>query len=415
MKGCITKKNGRYYTIISLKDPGSGKWKRKGLGGYRTKKEAQKTLTEAVSQVNKGWFQMPSRETVAEVCDNYLTNVAPNRVRANVLDSYGSNIRLHVTPRIGSKPAVCLTADDLNGVMTEMRLAGKSVTTVRYVLRVVHIILQDAVRKGKLIRNVADLADPPPAHRYEPQVWIGTELDQFLTEAAKPEYSGYYELYATEALTGVRRGENLGIKWEDVDLNSDSPKVFIRRSVDKFKGKWQIKPPKTPRSRREIGLPMSLMLLLRQLRERQEANAEWAGRKLSPEDYIFARPDGTLPDPTFVSKLFSRMVRNAGLKHIRLHDLRHTFTTLLRKKGVPIEVISKILGHANPTITLNMYDHYEGELRATADAIDEILGAKPQKKEQGAFVRKSLEEGKGTDSEPCRDRTCDHLIKSHSV
>lgn len=414
--GHIAKKGSRYYPVLSKKDMGSGKWKRHWLDGYRTKREAKKAMVEAESRENNGWFAVPSRETVAESFRNYLDNTAPNRVRAKTLESYKSNVELHVIPRLGSKPVVYLTADDLNRAMAEMHDAGESNTTVRYVHRIVHLILEDAVRKGKLIRNVADLADPPPARRYEPQVWSDTELDQFLTEAAKPEYSGFYELYATEAATGTRRSENMGFRWAEVDLDSDSPQASIRRSVYKLgNGKWQIEPPKTPRSRREIDLPMCLTLLLRQLRERQEANAEWAGRKLSPDDYIFARPDGTLPDPSYVSKLFRRICERAGLKRIRLHDLRHTFATLLRKQGVPIEVISKVLGHASVSITQNIYNHFEGEFRASADAMDKILEKASKRQKDKAFVRRPLEEGEGIESEPCWNRTSDHLIKSQML
>jgi hypothetical protein len=106
------------------------------------------------------------------------------------------------------------------------------------------------------------------------------------------------------------------------------------------------------------------------------------------------------------------MVENAGLKRIRLHDLRHTYATLLRKEGQPIEAVSKVMGHANISITQRIYDHFEGEFRAPAIAMDNILGKVAQNNKQGAFVRKSLEEGKGTETEPSEDRTRDHLIKS---
>jgi len=120
-------------------------------------------------------------------------------------------------------------------------------------------------------------------------------------------------------------------------------------------------------------LPVSLALLLRQLREQKEANAEWCGREFSENDFIFAWPDGSLPDPRYLSKAFQRIAQKAGLKRIRLHDLRHTFATLLQAAGVPIEVISKVLGHASVLVTLKIYDHWEGELRAPDDAMDQIL------------------------------------------
>jgi len=159
-------------------------------------------------------------------------------------------------------------------------------------------------------------------------------------------------------------------------------------------------------------LPVSLALLLQQLRERQKSIAEWCGREFSEDDFVFARPGSPLPDPRYLSKVFRRIVERAGLKRIRLHDLRHTYATLQRNVGQPIEVISKVLGHASALVTLKIYDHWEGDLRAPADAMDQMLEKVSQNKNGGAFVRKTLEEGEGVERRPCRSRTCDTLIKS---
>ena len=353
MRGHIAEKNGRYYPVISIKDPGTGKWRRKWLSGNETKRKAERALAEAVAQVNKGMLLIPSRETVAELCHNYLTTTAPNRVRPITLQSYRQMLENHVISRVGAKPAITLTPDDLNGIMADIVKANKSVTTARYLYRIVHRVLDDAVRKGKLARNIADLADPPAAKKAETEVWDMDELDLFLTAAAK---SNHYELFATLALTGMRRGEALGIKWRDMDLNIASPKVSISRTVYKLgKDDWRFEEPKTKRSRRVVALPISLALLLQQLRERQEANAQWYGRRLWEDDSVFAREDGTLPDPRYVSKVFKRVVQNTGLKPIRLHDLRHTHTTLMLKAGIHPKIVSERLGHSNIGITLDTY------------------------------------------------------------
>lgn len=319
----------------------------------------------------------------------------------------------HVISRVGAKPAMMLTPDDLNGIMADIVKASKSVTTARYLYRIVHRVLDDAVRKGKLARNVADLADPPAAKKAETEVWDMDELDLFLTAAAK---SNHYELFATLALTGMRRGEALGIRWRDMDLNIASPKVSICRTVYKLgKDDWRFEEPKTKRSRRVIALPISLAMLLQQLRERQEANAKWYGRELSENDSVFAREDGILPDPRYVSKVFKRVVQNTGLKPIRLHDLRHTYATLQRKAGQPIEVISRVLGHASEMVTLTIYNHWEGDLRAPADTMDLMLEKASQKQDEKALVRNPLEDDEGIECEPSGARTLHNLIKSHGV
>ena len=192
-----------------------------------------------------------------------------------------------------------------------------------------------------------------------------------------------------------------------------SPTLHIHRTAYKLdNGQWRFEKPKTKRSDRVIALPISLALLLQRLRDQKETNAKWYGREFGVNDFIFARPDGSLPDPCYLSKVFQRIVERAGLKRIRLHDLRHTCATLLRKSGQPIEVISKMLGHASVLVTLKIYDHWEGELRAPADAMDQMLEKLSQNQNEEAFVRNSLEEGDEVECEPCRSRTCDHLIKS---
>jgi len=409
MRGHIAEKNGRFYPVISIKDPGTGKWRRKWLTGNPTKRKAERALTEAIGEVNKGMLIMPSRETVATLCRNYLETIAPNRVRPITLNSYHQMLETHVIPKVGAKPAVALTPDDLNLIMANMVKAGKSATTTRYLLRIVHLVLDDALRKGKLVRNVAELADPPAARKADTEVWDMQELDHFLTAAGNSEF---YALFATMALTGVRRGEALGLKWGDMDLNNTSPNISIRRTAYKIGKEWRYEEPKTKRSRRIVALPLSLAMLLRYLHERQESNAEYFGGQLSGDDFVFTREDGTLPDPGYVSKVFRRIVKNSGLKRIRLHDLRHTYATLQRKAGQPIEVISRVLGHASEMVTLTIYNHWEGELRAAADTMDLMLEKISQNENKEASVRNPLANGEGSECRPYRSRTCDTLIKS---
>ena len=122
--------------------------------------------------------------------------------------------------------------------------------------------------------------------------------------------------------------------------------------------------------------------------------------------------DLMLPDPHWVTRVFHQIVKRAGLKRIRLHDLRHTYATLQRKAGQPIEVISRVLGHASEMVTLTIYDHWEGELRAAADTMDSMLEKISRVEKDENPVRNSLEEGGEGECRPYRSRTCDTLIKS---
>jgi integrase len=231
MRGHIAIKNGRYYPVISIKDPGTGQWKRNWLPGHRTKREVEKARAEAVSQANNGSLPLPKRETVAELFHNYFDCIGVMRVRKVTLQSYKSMVENHLIPRFGAKRASALTADDLNLMMSQMLKEKKSVTTVRYVFRIAHIVLRDAVKKGKLIRNVADFADPPPSQPYEATTWNEAQLDSFLSAVSTSEYADIFALLVTTALTGGRRGEALGILWKDVCLEKHAPTLDIHRTV----------------------------------------------------------------------------------------------------------------------------------------------------------------------------------------
>jgi site-specific recombinase XerC len=131
-------------------------------------------------------------------------------------------------------------------------------------------------------------------------------------------------------------------------------------------------------------------------------------QEFSEDDFIFANLDGSLPDPHHVTKVFNQIVRKAGLKHIRLHDLRHTYATLQRKYGVPIEAISKVLGHASEIVTLTIYDHWDGESRVAAGTFDTILENISRQRD----VRKMLANGEGVECRPYRSRTCDTVFST---
>jgi integrase len=157
------------------------------------------------------------------------------------------------------------------------------------------------------------------------------------------------------------------------------------------------------------------ILALRRLREHREADAEYYGRIFSEDDYIFARPDGTLPDPIHISRVFKIIVSKAGLKPIRLHDLRHTHATLMLKAGIHPKVVSERLGHANIGITMDIYSHVlPGLQEAAAEKFDRIFEVADNEKTE-SNVSKMLASEEGVETRPCRSRTCDPLIKSQML
>jgi len=222
---------------------------------------------------------------------------------------------------------------------------------------------------GLLGRNVAEAVDPPRVERTSWETLAPEDVSKFL-EAA--ERTPYYELFNTALYTGMRLGELLGLRWCDVDL--DTASLSVVQALYKRSGVCKMIEPKSSHSRRRIALSPSLALLLRQYKVDQQALRIYLGEPLADSALVFSHPDGKPLDPGVVSHTFAKVLKKAGLPHIRFHDLRHTHATLLLKAGVHAKIVSERLGHANISITLDTYSHVlPGLQERAAEQFDEML------------------------------------------
>lgn len=377
MRGTVTMKGKRYYPVFDIgRNPANGKRRQKWGPGFYTKREAENWLTETVGQVNRGTYTPYIKETIAEWAHEWLDTYGSMHLRPNVLDSYSQMLKNHLVPYLGAKLLSALTANDLDARYADMVKAGLSSTTAGYLHRIIHTVLKVAVKKGKLSHNVARDADPPKQARPIMEVWNEGELACF-KEAARKDAPDYCPIYHMLDATGARIGEVLGCQWRDLNLHLDSPKWSVQRTMKKRdNGEWLINPPKTKKARRSIVLPQSLTLVLRMLQEQREADAEYYGNKFNKDNYVFSRSDGILPDPHHISKVFKNIAVRAGLKPIRLHDLRHTHATLLLLAGVHPKIVSERLGHASVAITLDIYSYVLPGMQEAAAVIFDTMMTK---------------------------------------
>ena len=222
---------------------------------------------------------------------------------------------------------------------------------------------------GLLGRNVAEAVDPPRVERTNWKTLASEDVPKFL-EAA--ERTPYYVLFYMALYTGMRLGELLGLRWCDVDL--DTASLSVVQALYKRSGVCKMVEPKSSGSRRRIALSPSLALTLRQYRVDQQVQRILIGEPMADSDLVFSHPDGKPLDPGVVSHTFAKVLRKAGLPHIRFHDLRHTHATLLLKGGVHPKIVSERLGHANIGITLDTYSHVlPGLQERAAERFDEML------------------------------------------
>jgi len=249
---------------------------------------------------------------------------------------------------------------------------GLSAQTVRHHHMVIHKALGSAVEWGLVIRNVADAVRPPKAQRIEMQTWSENEIVQFL-EAAKT--TPYYELFYLALFTGIRRSELLALRWQDIDFIYSQ--IYVSRSLHVLKdSKVVFRSPKTATGRRTIALSPSAILLLRDYREKKEAESLLLGKPVSDDDLVFSTLGKHLL-PNTVTHAWSKLVHHIGLKTIRLHDARHTHASIMLKQGIHPKIVQERLGHSSIQITLDTYSHVAPGLQeAAANRFDDILRIK---------------------------------------
>jgi integrase len=371
MRGSVVKRGNSYSVVVELdRDPITGKRQQKWHSGYRTKKDAERALTELLAAKDKGTYLEPTKETFNIFMPLWLAAIKPT-IRPSTHYSSSRNLQLHVLPQLGSVQLRRIDAGILNGLYAALLADGRkdhaggglSPRTVRYVHTILHRALKDAVKWGRLARNPADAADPPKAAESRPEstTWTADQLRTFLERTRGSRYWAAYLLLAT---TGLRRGECLGLRWQDFDL--DAGRASIRQTVIAIRHTVMLGTPKTAKGRRTVTLDSGTVAALREHRRGQAAERLLMGAGWTDNDLVFCHPDGTMLHPERFSRGFTEWVQKIGLPRIRLHDLRHGWATLALQAGVHPKVVQERLGHANIAITLDTYSHVVAGLHEDA-------------------------------------------------
>jgi integrase len=367
------------------KDPKSGLWgvkvdvaprgaKRRQVHkrGYRTRREAQDALVEVLGNVSKGTHVNPSTITFREWAEEWLPGLPATGLRPRTVDFYRDMIDLAVG-HLGDARLQSLLPADLNRCYAALLAEsprgtkrGLSPATVGKVHVAIGKCLGDAVKQGLLARNVAELASPPSASSTrapETQVWTPAETAEFLrfVEARGDRNATLYRL---AAMSGLRRGELCGLKWDDLE----GSRLSVRRQVTVSNGQEPyVGEVKTARARRNIDLDDETVAKLRVHRRAQteERLALGLGGRF---EFVFAEPDGSLLDPRNVTARFNQAVKDSGMKRVRFHDLRHGHATHLLRAGQSAKLVADRLGHASASFSLDKYAHVIAGMGADAAA-----------------------------------------------
>jgi integrase len=356
-RGDRRRPNWSYVVDVSL--PGAPR-RQVRKSGFRTRDEAQGALNDVLSDLQRGTFIESSKVTVAEYLEEWLAGMGA-QVRPSTLASYTMNLREHILPTLGGASLQGLTPDRLNALYADLLRSGRrdgeglSPKSIRNIHATIRKALSDAVDAGRVTRNVAALAKPPKlsaVDHSEMRTWTAPELRSFLELVADDDL---YAAWHTAASTGLRRGEVLGLRWADLDL--DRARASIRQTVLSVGYEILIGTPKTGRGRRSIALDSATVTTLRSHRKSQAQQRMAFGGLYEDHGLVFARPDGSPIHPQVLSDRFDRIVVESGLPRIRFHDLRHTHATLALQAGVHPKVVSERLGHSTVAFTLDVYSH----------------------------------------------------------
>lgn len=333
--------------------------------------------------------------TLAQYLDAWLTDVLPGTVSAVTAEQYADVVRLYITPRLGAIRLRELTPRDVNvkllrdmeqpargdpGAHTPAARRGRpngySPTARRLARSVLRRSLRNAHAEGLVTRNAAQLSNAVPLGSTEGRSLEIAEARQFLESVRGHEHEALFVVLLT---TGLRNSEALALSWSDVDIDSSEPLLRVRNSIKRAGGKWLISAPKTARSRRLLSLAPRTVEALRAHRARQDAarlayGRGWIAQPLG-HDLLFRSVTGNVLHPRTVARELSEATQACRLGHVNPHMLRHSCASVLIASGVPIEDVSKHLGHTGVGITSAIYAHTLTERRqAVAAAMDRAIG-----------------------------------------
>jgi integrase len=335
--------------------------KRKWVYG-RTREDVARRITGALKATQDGIPIPGETDTVERYLTRWLADTVTNRVRPVTLVSYEGIVRLHIIPELGKVRLARLTPSQVQALLNRKLAAGMSPRSVEYIRSVLRQALGHAVRWNLVSRNVAALTDRPRPVRQEIRPLDIEQARRFL-EAVRGDR--LEALYSVAQALGVRQGEALGLRWEDVDL--DNGFVHIRRSLVRLNGEFVLTEPKTTSSARRLGpLPDMLIETLRAHRLRQTEEQLAASAWLNEWGLVFTTPTGAPWHSSTLTKTFQAHLAAAGLPRQRFHDLRHGCASLLLAQNVNPRVVMEILGHSQITLTLDTYSHVSQSVQGAA-------------------------------------------------
>jgi integrase len=378
MKGHIQKRGNHWRLKFDLgSDPATGRRLTRYISFRGSKREAQKELARIISQVSTGTFVDPSKLTLADYLRDWVSQAETKSIGAKTAERYRGLIENQIIPHLGAVQLQKLRPSHVATWHATLLASGRqdgsalSARSVLHAHRVLRKALSDAVRHETLLRNPAAAISPPKVTGADLEILTG---DQVQAALAGLRCRSIFVPIVLLLATGMRRGELVGLRWSDLDL--DLGKLRVERSIEKtMKHGLRVKLPKTKHGRRTVSLPPIAIEALRQHRKDQlEQRMKLGLGKLPENSFVFGHLDSEKPrDPDWLTLAWKRYAASKGLR-VTLHALRHSHASALIASGQDVVTVSRRLGHGSPTITLAVYAHlFDNSDERAAEAIEAVL------------------------------------------
>ena len=349
----------RYRLFWELGRTKDGRRQQKTRVVHCSKREAERQWREEQARIDTGKTRIAGDLTISEAAERYLAE-ATLTLRPRTLTLYTMLIRNHIVPQIGDVPLDTLTAEQVRVLIAKVAAGG----TIRSAQLVRHVLSQICQRENVLGEDPAKKVRNPKIQAREMLYWNEQEYRQFLA-STKDHY--LYPLFVTALASGMRIGELLGLQWQDIDFNRG--RISVRRQLNRDR---TVSPPKTRRSLRQIDIGRDAVDVLRLHQQQMAQHQEILG--YPPTPFVFVTSNGTPYSARNISRAFELLTCHAGVRRIRLHDLRHTHSTMILARGVNMRVLSDRLGHSSVSFTMQTYAHVlPGMQRQAADVSDQAL------------------------------------------
>ena len=365
------RKDGRWEAIVDL-GLVAGRRRRKSVYG-KTRHEVQTALAGALKEHEQGRLTVGRGQTTGQFLTHWLEDSARNRVRPSTFKRYSDLVNQHLLPHLDRLPLRELSPQHVQQLLNAKLAEGLSPRSVHHIRAVLRTALNQAVRWQLVVHNAAALAESP---RLGQRRFVALTPEQARSLLIAAREDRLEALYTVALALGLRQGEALGLRWQDVDL--EHRRLHVLQALQRVDGTLQLVETKTTRSRRTIVLPGAVAEALLRHRTRQLEDRLLAGPHWIDSGFVFTSRRGTPIDGAAVRHSFPRLLARAGLPRMRFHDLRHSCASLLLAQGVAARTVMEVLGHSQIGLTLDTYSHVMPQLvEQAADAMELVLRCEP--------------------------------------